>query len=58
LDTATTLHISLEDADYEALEKIMKASRWNIRDKELSTLLENFENGVYKKEEEKKPDKK
>jgi len=56
LDKATGHHISLEDADYEALEKIMKNSRWTIRDESLNTFLQNFEDGVYKKEDP--PDKK
>jgi len=59
LDKATPNVITLEDADYEALEKIMKESRWTLRDKELNKLLQNFEDGVYKKEEEEaKPAKK
>lgn len=44
-------YIHIEDADYEALEKIMKKSRWTIRDKELGTLLQNFETGFYKNSE-------
>ena len=52
LDKATPNLITLEDADYTALEKIMKESRWTIRDKELDKLLKNFEDGIYKKEEE------
>ena len=52
LDKADT-KIELEDADYDALEKIMKDSRWTIRDAELHALLTNFEEGVYKKEKEK-----
>lgn len=55
LDKATT-SIELEDADYDALEKIMKESRWTIREAELNVLLNNFEEGLYKKEE--KPAKK
>jgi len=57
LDKATT-SIELEDADFEALEKIMKDSRWTIRDPELNDFLNNFEEGIYKKIEEKKPAKK
>ena len=51
LDRATTT-ISLEDADFEALEKIIKNSRWSIRDKELDVFLKNFEDGVYKKDKQ------
>ncbi len=53
LDKATTI-ISLEDADFEALEKIIKNSRWSVRDKELDVFLKNFEDGVYKKKSAKK----
>lgn len=55
LDKSTNV-IAIEDADYTALEKIMKDSRWMIRSKELDVLLQNFEDGIYKKEE--KPTKK
>lgn len=54
IDKSNGVSIKLEDADYEALEKIMKDSRWIIRNTELHTLLLNFEDGVYKKEESKK----
>jgi len=60
LDNATNV-IALEDSDYDALEKIMRDSRWTIRDKELDQLLKNFEEGIYKKKEDKeevKPPKK
>lgn len=52
LDKATSNVITLEDADYDALDKIMKESRWILRDKELNAFLQKFEDGDYKKEEE------
>ena len=57
LDKATLSIITLEDADYEALEKIIKDSRWTLRDPELNIFLKKFEDGVYKKEEEKEDKK-
>jgi hypothetical protein len=53
LDEAKNGVLELEDSDYNALEKIMKNSRWPFRSKELHTLLQNFEDGVYKKEQKK-----
>ena len=50
LDKATTTVIVLEDADFDALEKIMKESRWTVRHKDLNKFLQNFEDGVYKKD--------
>lgn len=47
--------IILEDADYEALVKIMRDSRWTVRDRELNTLLQNFEIGFYNNPEKKNP---
>lgn len=52
LDRATSI-INIEDADYDNLEKIIEASRWTLRDPELNKFLQNFKDGVYKKEEEK-----
>ena len=34
--------ISFEDADYEALLKIINLSRWTIRDKDLNIFLDKF----------------
>jgi len=34
--------IDIEDADYEALVKIVNASRWTLRDKDLHTFLQIF----------------
>jgi hypothetical protein len=51
IDQSDSKVIQLEDADYEALERIMKDSRWTIRDKELNSFLQNFENGFYKRPE-------
>lgn len=51
LDKATTV-IKLEDSDYEALEKIIKDSRWLFRHPDLNVFLQKFEDGIYKKTEE------
>ena len=56
LDKSTNV-IVLEDADFDALDKIIKDSRWSIRDKELNIFLQKFEDGIYEKEEEKPPKK-
>ena len=48
LDKATNI-ITLEDSDYDALEKIIRDSRWTLRDSELNAFLGNLEDGVYKK---------
>lgn len=53
LDSSKNGIIELEDADYDALERIMKNSRWPVRSKELYRLLQNFEDGVYKKDHDK-----
>jgi hypothetical protein len=58
LDKATSHTISLEDNDFDNLDKIMRESRWTIRDSELNNFLQNFEDGVYRKVEEEKPIKK
>lgn len=42
LDQAKDGKISLEDADYEALIKIVNNSRWTLRDKELHKFLSQF----------------
>jgi len=55
LDKSTNV-IALEDNDYDALEKIVNDSRWTLRDPELNAFLQNFADGIYKKEE--KPAKK
>jgi hypothetical protein len=54
LDKSDGKIIVLEDADFENLEKIVKDSRWTIRDKELNIFLKKFEDGDYKKESIKK----
>lgn len=56
LDKSFANTISIEDADYDNLVKVMKDSRWTIRSSELDILLQNFEDKVHKKEE--KPIKK
>ena len=55
LDKSTNI-IEIEDADYDNLVKIIKDSRWTLRDSELNTFLQNFEDGTY--EPKKKSDKK
>ena len=55
LDKSTNV-IEIEDADYDNLKKIIKDSRWILRDSELNTFLQNFEDGIY--ELKKKSDKK
>jgi len=49
LDGAKAGVINIEDADFKNLEKLVKASRWTIRDKELATFLDKFEDGDYNK---------
>lgn len=53
LDKSNDAYFKIEDADYDNLVKIVADSRWTIRDSELDTLLQNFEDDIYKKEEEK-----
>ena len=55
LDKSTNV-IEIEDADYDNLKKIIKDSRWTLRDSELNIFLQNFEDGIY--EPKKKSDKK
>jgi len=55
LDKATITTIELEDADYDNLERVVKDSRWSLRDKELNQFLQNFEDGVYKKDKKDSP---
>ena len=55
LDKSTNV-IEIEDADYDNLKKIIKDSRWILRDSELNIFLQNFEDGTY--EPKKKSDKK
>ncbi len=43
LDKAGKTKVDFEDADWDSLKKIVKASRWNIRDKEIFEFLEKFE---------------
>ena len=42
LDEAKDGTLSFEDADYASLVKIIAASRWTIRDKDLNGFLEKF----------------
>lgn len=59
LDKSNDVYFKIEDADYDNLVKVMADSRWIVRSPELDTLLQNFEDGVYKViEEEKKSGKK
>lgn len=51
LNKSKSKEILVEDADFEALELIMKNSRWPVRDKKLNTLLQNFETGFYNPKE-------
>jgi len=59
LDKAKSVEdsILLEDADFEALEKVIKDSRWTLRDRDLNIFLKKFEDGVYKEKETKKSKK-
>jgi len=57
LDKAGSGTINLEDSDYDALEKIMKESRWVIREKDLQKLLGGFEDGTFKNSNEKETKK-
>jgi len=50
--------VKLEDADYDNLDKIIKDSRWLIRNKDITKFLRNFEDGTYKKPEPEKTSKK
>ena len=51
LDKADKI-ITLEDADFENMENIIKESRWMIRHHDLNIFLERFSSGFYKKEDE------
>lgn len=42
LDASKEGVISFEDADYEALKKIVEASRWSVRSKDIHTFLNSF----------------
>ena len=56
LDKSTNV-IEIEDADYDSLEKIVKDSRWSVRSPELNKFLQNFQDGIYKKDKEEPKEK-
>jgi hypothetical protein len=54
LNAAENGIMELEDSDYDALERIVKGTKWVSRHKDLLVFLQKFEDGEYKKEKEKK----
>lgn len=53
LDSSTNTSITLEDSDFEALERIITDSRWTIRNSDLNIFLKKFEYGDFKTDKKK-----